>query len=378
MDILVVAGEASGDQHAARLVAALKQQHPEVRLFGMGGEKLQAQGVELVFGSHEISVMGIAEVVPKLPRILHVLSALAEVAAKRKPTCALLVDVPDFNLRLAAKLKALGIKVVWYISPMVWAWRKNRVKRIAQLVDRMLCILPFEERFYADSQVSARYVGNPLLDAIPAAASPAHFRTQLGMATEGRVLALLPGSRKSEISRILPTLVEAAKNVLAKNPSLQCVVPIAPGLERASIERPFADAGVPVHLVEGRAAEAVGACDVAVVASGTATLEAALMQRPLLAVYRLSPISYAMGRALVKLDHFSLVNLLLNRRAIPELLQGNFTAERVAEHIEALWAGPERERMLGDLSALREVLGPAGASARAAEELWAVATAARG
>ncbi len=378
VDILVVAGEASGDLHAANLVAALKARHPEVRLFGMGGEKLKAQGVELLFGSHEISVMGIAEVVPKIPRILHVLSKLAAAAAERKPVCALLVDVPDFNLRLATRLKALGIKVVWYISPMVWAWRKDRVKRIAQLVDRMLCILPFEERFYAETQVSARYVGNPLLDAIPPVAPASTFREQLGLPLEGKVLALLPGSRKSEISRILPTLVASAQVLAAKKPGLRCVVPVAPGLARASIEAPFVEAGVAVTLIDGQAAQVVGACDVAVVASGTATLEAALMHRPLIAVYRLSLLSYAVGRALVKLEHFSLVNLLLRRRAIPELLQGDFTPERVAQHVDALWEGAERERLLGDLTQLRSVLGPAGASERAAEELWAVATGEKG
>lgn len=375
MDILVVAGEASGDQHAAHLVAALKERHPEARFFGMGGAQLKAQGVELLFGSHEISVMGIAEVVPKLPRILKVLAALGDAAAQRKPACALLVDVPDFNLRLAARLKGQGIKVVWYISPMVWAWRKDRVKRIARLVDRMLCILPFEERFYENTQVKARYVGNPLLDAIPAAASTADFRTQLGLSLPGRALALLPGSRASEIARILPTLVATAKLLRTQDANLSFLVPVAQGIDRATIETPFALARVPVHLIDGKAAQVVGASDVAVVASGTATLEAALMMRPLLAVYRLSPLSYLVGRALVKLEHFSLVNLLLGRRAIPELLQDELTPERVASLVNTLWEGPDRDRMLNDLRQLREVLGPAGASERAAEELWAVATA---
>ncbi|MBL8955895.1 MAG: lipid-A-disaccharide synthase [Myxococcaceae bacterium] len=362
MDLLVVAGEASGDRHAADVVAALKVRRPGLRFFGMGGERLKAEGVELVHGSHEISVMGITEVLPKLPRILTVLSDLADAARARRPAAALLVDVPDFNLRLAKRLKALGVPVAWYISPMVWAWRPGRVKTIAERVDRMLCILPFEEDFYRGrgSQVAARYVGNPVVEQVPAPADPAHFRRALGLPLEGRLLALLPGSRRSEISRILPTLVAAARRI-----GEAVVVPVAPGLDRASIEAAFA--GVKAWFVEGRAAEVVGASDVAVVASGTATLEAGLMQRPLVVVYRLAPVSYLVGKAMVKLPHFSLVNLLAGRGVVPELLQGAFTPEAVASHVAELWSGPARDVQLKGLEEVRSKLGGPGAAGRAAD-----------
>jgi lipid-A-disaccharide synthase len=360
MELLVVAGEASGDRHAAEVVSALKARRPELRFFGMGGERLKAAGVELVYGSHEISVMGLTEVLPKIPRILRVLKELAAEAERRKPAAALLVDVPDFNLRLAERLKRRGIKVAWYISPMVWAWRPGRVRQIAQRVDRMLCILPFEEEFYRSTPVRARYVGNPVVEQVPPPDDTASFRRALGLPLEGPSVAMLPGSRRSEIARILPTLAEAARLIEAR-----AVVPVAPGIDRAEIARAFE--GLDAHLVDGRAAEVVGACDVAVVASGTAALEAGLMQRPLVVVYRVAPLSYVVGRALVKLEHVSLINLLAGRGVVPELLQGAFTPEAVAGHVETLWSGPARARQLAGLAEVRAKLGGPGAAGRAAE-----------
>jgi lipid-A-disaccharide synthase len=371
MDVLVVAGEASGDRHAADVVAALKAKQPELRFFGMGGPALAAQGVELIHGAHEISVMGFTEVLPKIPRILEVLGDLAAAAEKRRPAVALLVDVPDFNLRLAKRLQALKVPVAWYISPMVWAWRPGRVRAIAARVDRMLCILPFEEDFYRGTNVAARYVGNPLIEQLPPPAPAAQFRAALGLRSEGPMLALLPGSRRSEIARILPDLVESARLIAKEKPGLKVVVPIAPGLERSLIEPRFA--GVDATFIDGRAAEVVGACDLALVASGTATLEAGLMQRPLVVVYRLAPVSYLVGRALVKLQHFSLVNLLAGRGLVPELLQGAFTPQAVADAARPLWEGPAREAQLSGLAMLRAKLGGPGAARRAADEVLAVA-----
>jgi lipid-A-disaccharide synthase len=370
VDLLVVAGEASGDRHAADVVAALKARRPELRFFGMGGDRLKAEGVELVHGSHEISVMGITEVLPKIPRILTVLKELAATARERKPAAAVLVDVPDFNLRLAKRLKALGVPVAWYISPMVWAWRPGRVKAIAARVDRMMCILPFEEDFYRGTGVAARYVGNPVIEQVPAAAEPAHFRRALGLPVEGRYLALLPGSRRSEIARILPALAGAARLIDAP-----VIVPIAPGLDREPIARAFE--GVRAHFVDGRAAEVVGASDVAVVASGTATLEAGLMRRPLVVVYRLAPVSYLVGRAMVKLPHFSLVNLLAGRGVVPELLQGELTPEAIAKQVAELWSGPARDAQLTGLDEVRAKLGGPGAAGRAADAVLELVTARR-
>ncbi|HYH96833.1 lipid-A-disaccharide synthase [Hyalangium sp.] len=366
--ILVVTGEASGDAHASELVAALQARRPDLRFFGMGGSKLAARGVELLYGAHEVSVMGITEVLPKIPRILQVLRGIATAAAERRPACAILVDIPDFNLRLAAKLKALGVPVAYYVSPMIWAWRRGRVKTIRKLVDRMLCILPFEEAFYRDSGVDARYVGSPVVEQVPSPASAADFRQRLGLPTDAPTLALLPGSRMSEIRRLLPTMVSAAKQLAAERPGLQIVVPVAPTIPREEITSRFEGSGLFPRLVDGRAPEVVGASDAAIVASGTAVLEAGLMQRPLVVVYRVSLVTYLVGRLMLKVAHVALVNLLAGRRLVPELLQGDMTPERIAAEIRRVWGpGPPREEMLRGLEEVRGRLGGPGAAERAAE-----------
>ncbi|KFE66974.1 lipid-A-disaccharide synthase [Hyalangium minutum] len=366
--ILVVTGEASGDAHAAELVAALQARRPDLRFFGMGGSKLAARGVEILYGAHEVSVMGITEVLPKIPRILQVLKGIAAAAAERRPTCAILVDIPDFNLRLAAKLKALGVPVAYYVSPMIWAWRRGRVKTIRKLVDRMLCILPFEEAFYRDSGVDARYVGSPVVEQVPAPSSAADFRQRLGLSVEAPTLALLPGSRMSEIRRLLPDMVRAAKQLSAERPGLQIVVPVAPTIAREEITSRFEGSGLSPQLIDGRAPEVVGASDAAIVASGTAVLESGLMQRPLVVVYRVSFITYLVGRLMLKVAHVSLVNLLANRRLVPELLQGDMTPERIASEVRRVWEpGPPREEMLRGLEEVRGRLGGPGAAERAAE-----------
>lgn len=371
MDVLVVAGEASGDQHAADVVRALRRLRPDVKCFGMGGPKLKEAGLELVHGAHEISVMGIVEVLPKVPRIWKVLGDLEAAARARKPAAALLVDVPDFNLRLAARLKKLGVPIISYVAPMAWAWRESRTRVIAQRVDELACILPFEEKWFRDRGVPATYVGNPTVDQVPAPATRETFRRALGLPETGELLAVLPGSRRSELQRIGPTLAAVAAQVTTSRPGVKVVVPVAPGLDDAFVRAPFAAAGVEPVLISGRAPEVVGASDVAVVASGTATLEAGLMQRPLVAVYRVNAVSYAIGRMLVKIPFFSLVNLLSEARVIPELLQGDMTVERICAELEPLWQGPARDRCLEGLAALRAKLGPSGAAERVAQRVLA-------
>ncbi len=367
--ILVVAAEASGDEHAARLVAALKQKAPHLTFFGMGGQALAAQQMDVLFDAKEISVMGFVEVLPKLRRILQILRMLTEAAVQQKPALAILVDAPDFNLRIAARLKALGIPVIYYVSPMVWAWRSGRTAHMARVIDELLCILPFEEPFLQARGVNAHYVGSPVLDGLPKPVSVDAFRTSLNLPLKVPILALLPGSRVSEISRLLPTFVSAAVLQKQLRPRLHCVVPIAPGLEAAPIEQAFAAAGLSATFVSGQAAACVGASDVALVASGTACLEAALMQRPLVVAYRLSAVSHALGRAFVRLPYFSLVNLLLKAPAVPELLQHEATAPAIHQALLPLWEGPARERQLDHLGELRGLLGPPGASVRAADRV---------
>ena len=372
--VMVVAGEASGDQHAAAVVAELKRLDPSLRFFGMGGPKLQAQGVELVHGAHEISVMGIVEVLPKVPRIWRVLGDLARAAQDRRPVVALLVDVPDFNLRLAKRLKAMGVPVAWYVAPMAWAWRESRVKQLRERVDWLLCILPFEEKFFSDRGVRATYVGSPVLEQMPPVKAHTEFRKLLGLPLERPTLALLPGSRSSELTRLLPTLVEVAALQAQLHPGLQVVVPVASGLPREWVSRPFEGSGVRPILVDGLAPEAVGASDVSVVASGTATLEAALMHRPFVAVYRVSTVTYLVARSMLKIPFVCLVNLLVNRRVVPELLQGEATAAAIVAALEPLWKGPERTALLEGLDEVRAMLGPPGAARRVAEAVLQLVT----
>lgn len=368
LDILIVAGEASGDAHAGALMRELALRLPHARFFGMGGPRMREAGLEALWDAREISVMGIVEVLPKLWRIFQVLRGLARAAEERRPQLAILIDVPDFNLRLARRLKRLGIPVVYYVSPMVWASRPGRTRQIARDVDTMLCILPFEEAFYRERGVAARYVGSPVLDHVPPPAPAPEFRARLGLEQDRPTLAILPGSRESEISRLMPTLVAAAEQIAVAKPGLQIVVPVAPTLDRERLVAYFEGSAVRPVLVEGRAAEAVGASDVAVVCSGTAALEAGLMLRPFVVVYRVSCLTGLLFRLFLRVAHVSLVNLLAGRRLVPELLQGDCTVGNiVAGVMRYLDDAAERAAVIEGLREVRAALGPPGASAQAAK-----------
>lgn len=370
-EVLIVAGEASADLHAAAALKELRRLRPGVRAFGVGGPRLRAtEGFEALWPAEEISVMGLGEVLPRLPRILAILRGLGRVAAERRPKAALLVDLPDFNLRLAARLKKLGVKVVYYVSPQIWAWRQGRARKIAKVVDRMLCILPFEPRFYEGTGVEARFVGHPFAER-PPPEEPVAYRRALGLAEARTTVALVPGSRPSELRRIFPAMLGAAERLRARHPDVQFVVPMAPTLPADAFAPYLAShATLEVKLVDGRAEEVVGASDAALVKSGTSTLETAVMLRPMVVVYRLSWLTYLVGRLLVRIAHFALVNILAGRRVVPELLQREASPERMADEMEKLLGGgPERSAQLEALREVRASLGTPGAPRRVAEEL---------
>ncbi|HEX9575483.1 MAG TPA: lipid-A-disaccharide synthase [Myxococcales bacterium] len=406
-DLLVVAVEASADLHGAAVLRELRALRPGLRAFGGGGALLRAEGCETLVRAEDLSVMGIAEVLPAIPRILRALRTLRRAAEERRPRVALLIDSPDFNLRLARKLRRLGIRVAYFIGPSVWAWRTYRVRQIARDVARMLVILPFEAEFYARHGVKAVYVGNPLADglrrALPAntsrtvptptstptpiststptstssstatspSASRLDLRRALGLDPRRPVLALLPGSRRQEIRRLWPALLGAARLLRERMPDLQLVTPVAP-----TVRREWLRTDLPVTFVEGRAPEVLCAADAAVVASGTATLEAALAQVPTVVVYRLSWLSWIVGRLLVRVPFVSLVNLLAGGRLVPELLQRDCTGARIAESAGPLLSpGEAREAQLEGMRRIRAGLAPAGApgaARRAAEEVAAL------
>ena len=369
-EILIVAGEASADLHAARALIELRKLRPGLRAFGVGGPALRAAGLEALYPAEEICVMGLTEVLPRLPRILSILFGLTRAARVRRPKVALLVDLPDFNLRLAARLKKQGVKVVYYVSPTIWAWRKKRAFTIARLVDRMLCILPFEPEAYRGTGVEARFVGHPFAER-PPPGPPRAYRDALGLAPDRTLIALVPGSRRGELARILPHMLAAAELLRAQHPDAQFVLPVAPTLDRAALA-PYlaAHATLDVKLVEGRTDEAVGASDAALVKSGTAALEAGLMHRPMVVTYRMSWLTYAIAKLLVKVLHVSLVNLLVGREVVKELLQGAATGPRLAAELErVLVPGAARDAQLAGLLEVRARLGEPGAPERVAREV---------
>ncbi|HET9753651.1 MAG TPA: lipid-A-disaccharide synthase, partial [Myxococcales bacterium] len=325
------------------------------------GPRMRGEGFEELVRAEDVSVMGIAEVLPALPRVLEAMDALRDAARERRPRAALLIDSPDFNLRLARQLRRLHVPVGYFIGPSVWAWRAWRVRQIARDVSRMLVILPFEARFYEERGVAATYVGNPVADA-HRAAGPVPVKRDPG------VLALLPGSRPQEIHRIWPPMLAAARLLRGAHPGLRLVAPVAPTVDRALFGL------VPdVQLVDGRAPEVLAGAGAAIVASGTATLEAALALTPMVVVYRTSWPSWLVGRALVRLRFISLVNLLAGRALVPELLQSDCAPERIARAVSPLLGEtPERTAQVEGMRRLREELAPLHsppAARRAAQEV---------
>ena len=374
--VLIVAGEASADLHGAHVVKRLKRSYPEVELFGLGGERMVKEGFVALARAEEVSVMGLTEVIRALPRIWRIARHLVADARRSPPVAALLLDLPDFNLRLARRLKALGVPVIYYISPQVWAWRKRRVRQIARVVDRMLVILPFEEEFYRQHGVEARFVGHPLLEELgvasaeQAVAVPSRFR-DLALAPQEAepVVALLPGSRGGEVERHLPVLLAAAAKVRAAIPQVRFLLPIASAALRARIEAHVRGCDVPLELCDQGASQAVIRADAAAVCSGTASLQTALLGVPLVVFYRVSWLTYCFYRLLVRVGSISLVNLIAEKKIITELIQADFTASRLAgELIELLTNSDRRGVMSEALAVLRARLGKRVAS----EEVAAV------
>jgi lipid-A-disaccharide synthase len=357
------------------VIAQIAARVPDARFVGMGGPLMRAAGLESLYDANEIAVMGIVEVLPRVRRILAVLDGLAAWAVEQRPVAAVLIDIPDFNLRLAQRLQERGIPVAYYVAPMAWAWREGRVRTLRQRVDRLLCIYPFEEAWFRRRAVPATFVGNPVLEdpAIAGAPDRASARAALGLGDEERVVALLPGSRRGEVEKLLPTLLEAADRLAAARPGLRFVLPVASSLDRGYIEGHLAGHAVRPLLCDA-AGQALRAADVAAVCSGTATLEAALLGTPQVVVYRTSPANWAIVQLFVDVEHASIVNILAEREVVPELLQDDFTTAAVVEELGGLLDdAAARAAMTEAFATLRAELGGGGASVRAAEEVLALA-----
>jgi lipid-A-disaccharide synthase len=375
--LLVSCGEPSGDLYAAELVGQLRRALPRLEVFGLGGDRLHAQGAALRAHVRDLAVVGLFEVVAHLGRLRRVLRDLLAEVDRARPDAAVLVDYGGFNLRLAAALRRRGIPVVYYVSPQVWAWRRGRVRQIRRSVSRMLVIFPFEEPLYRAAAVPVRFVGHPLVDLARPAPDPAAFLAGQGLDPRRPVLAVLPGSRSREIAHNLPPIADALRRVRQARPDVQLLVAVAPSIDPAALSATLA--GVPARLAQGVTHAALGACTAAIVASGTATVEAAVLGAPIVVVYRLSALTYHLGRRFVNVPHYAMANLIAGRRLVPELIQAEFTGERVAEEALRLLEDPEaRQRMKEGLAEVRARLGAPGASARAAAEVLDVLASSHG
>ena len=368
--ILISAGEASSDMYAACLAIALRERTGAI-FFGMGGPRMAEAGVELLADYHEVAVVGIAEVLHKIPSVFRVQRMLAREAVRRKASLAILVDSPGTHMGVARRLKNHGIPVGYFIGPQVWAWRSGRVRIVKRRVKRMVVIFPFEEKIYRDAGVPVDFVGHPLADVVKPTMTRAEFAARHGLAVDRLIVALLPGSRGSEMTRNFPIILEACERLtleMSKDSVPQFVHAAAPGLAPVFSSTGGGRSGVIVKRIEGETYDTLAAADCAIVASGTATVEAALLGTPMVVVYRVAPLTAFILSRMVHTPFFSMVNLVAGRRVVPELMQDDFTPAAVASEVRHLLESREaREEMKAGLAIVRTRLGSGGAIERAAD-----------
>jgi lipid-A-disaccharide synthase len=375
--ILISAGEASGDAHAARLVAALKERLPKAKFLGIGGNALAEQGAQIIFPASRLAVVGLMEVAEKLPEVWRALKTIGRTLKRERPALVILVDFPDFNFWVARLAKWHGVPVMYYISPQVWAWRSYRVRTIARLVDRMVVIFPFEAEFFRSKGVPVDFVGHPFRETLPSLPLREELLENWGLDPTRLTLALLPGSRASEIERHLPLMLTGAELIRRAIPEVQFLLPLASTAPQGLVEALVHDwvaagglrsPGPPLLILPGQAYAALSAAHLAIAASGTATVEAALAGTPTIIVYRLSPVTYEVGKRLIRVDYIGMANLLAKESLFPELIQEDFTPERLAQEALNLIQTPGRlEALRQGLGRVVTRLGGPGASARAAE-----------
>jgi len=374
--LLLSAGEASGDMYAAQLATALKQRM-DVAIFGMGGPQMRAAGVEIITNYSEVSVVGITEVLKRLPSLRRAMRRLVDEAERRRPPLAILTDFPGFHLRLARKLRPKGIRNVYYVCPQFWAWRPWRVNLVRRRFAQALCIFHFEEKFYADAGVPVKFIGHPLVGNVKPTLTREFFCKKHGLEEGNPILTILPGSRRGEIAHHVPVLVEALAEMRRTSPGrLEVVVAVAPGLGLEKLKAMF-PAQLGAKFVEEDTYNALAAADLAIVSSGTATVETALLGKPMIVVYRLSPLTARLAKPLVRTKFFSMVNLIAGRAVVPELIQDDFTPRRLAEEVAKLLpSSKEGEHRVNDmklgLAEVQKLLGPPGAVDRAADLIAAL------
>ena len=365
---MVSAGEASGDAHAAHALEALRARGVAAESFGMGAGALEAAGMELLVDCRDLAVIGIVDVLRNYPAFLARLKRLRVAMRERRPDLLVLIDYPDFNLKLAETARSLDIPVLFYVSPQVWAWREKRVSRIASLVSHMAVLFPFEVEVYERAGVPVTHVGHPLVDDARSPFTPAEARGYFGLgAGSGPLVTLLPGSRRGEIERHLSIMIDTAARLLVDLPDCRFLLPLAATLERAPVERALDEAELPVTLVEGGACHAMRAADAVLAASGTATLETALIGTPMVVLYVVAPLNHAIMRRLIRIPDIALVNVVAGRRVVPEYVQGAAEPAALAADLRSLLTDEARAASMRE--ALAEVtrrMGGGGASGRVA------------
>jgi lipid-A-disaccharide synthase len=365
-DVLLIAGEASGDMHGADLIAALRSRVPGVRVRGIGGAHLRASGMETLIDAITLSTMGLVEARERLGAVWRAYRAMRRIVRNEKPDLLILIDFAEFNLALAGVAHRRGVPVLYYISPQVWAWRRGRVRKIARRVNRLAVVFPFEVPLYAGSGVQADFVGHPLLDRVRITRERAATFAAHGLDPTKRLVALLPGSRTNEMQLLLPPMAEAAARLIARG-DCQCVLALADTLSQADIAVSMRGAVLPVPVVSGDTYNLVHASDAVIVASGTATLETALLERPMVIVYRTAPLTFALARRLVSVPFIGMPNLVAGRAVVPELLQDAATADRMVAEVERFLDDPAYASATSSaLASLRHALGGGGAAERAA------------
>lgn len=373
--VMMIAGETSGDLHGAGVVRELRRLVPDVEVYGIGGDRMQRAGMECLIHVSRLSFMGFVEVVRNLRVVREVQRTMERLLDKRRPDVLVLIDYPGFNLRFAARAKARGIRVLYYISPQVWAWHRSRVQAMRGVVDRMKVVFPFEVGIYKAAGINVEFVGHPLVESIGATMDRGAFFGKYGFHSGQRLLALIPGSRRQEIERIFPAMLKTAEQLL-QDPGVQIGASLAPHLDRPLLEH-LIPQGMPVTLIEGDTHNLMQHADVAIVTSGTATLEAGWFGIPMAVVYRTSPLTYAIGRMLVKVDMIGLVNIVAGERVVPEFIQHRVRPDLLVPELrrmltDSAWAASIRER----LGIIRTRLGEPGASARVAAGIVELAGAA--
>jgi lipid-A-disaccharide synthase len=366
--ILLSAGEASGDMYAARLAAELKK-HADIEIFGMGGALMRASGVDVITDYSEVNVLGITEILSHLPQLRRAMRNLVSAARSRKPQLAILTDFPGFHLRLSRKLKPLGAKNIYYICPQFWAWRPWRANLVRRRFALALCIFPFEERFFGDAGVPVKFIGHPLVGEVHASCSRPQFEEKHSLDSAKKTVTILPGSRWGEIARHLPTLLESIREIDRQmSGSCNFVLALSAGTELARVKA-LIPAEMRLTIVQGETYEALAAADGAIICSGTATVEAALLDVPMIVVYKVSKLTALLAKPLIRTDYFGMVNLIAEREVAPELIQEDFRPQKIAEQIRKLLEPARAAQARADLAEVRRRLGPPGAVQRAAQAI---------